>query len=148
MRSLSLKLPDPWLLDTWPKVAWTPADDDEALGQWTHVRTSLVGRDHQGLQRGETLWVSDLDGVAVGAGWEWVEWRRGVVVLADPMGIVSNLEPPSDAGGAPALTLIRLAHGLGWEWQALSALARARGRRGPPQARPWRPLAGLSAARR
>ncbi len=136
MHRLTRTLTNPWLLASWPKVAWAPADDDEALGTWEHVRSTLVGRDSDGLLRGESTWVSRVDGAAVGAGWEWVEWRRGVVVLADPMAIVSNLDAPCTGHAARALLLVRLAHNIGWEWQALSALAR--GRPVAPSPRDWR----------
>lgn len=41
---------------------------------------------------GQTLW-ADPDGEhAAGVAWDWIELRQGVYALADPLGLVSNLQ--------------------------------------------------------
>lgn len=41
---------------------------------------------------GSTVWVGSIDGVYAGLAWEWVELRSGVVMLADPNSIITNVQ--------------------------------------------------------
>ncbi len=125
-----------WMLRAWPSVRWTPPLDpcDEQWALWRHVATVPVGRADGRLLRGESIWAMVTQGQAIGAAWEWVEWRPGVVVLRDPMGITSNLAKDSDPdprGLAVNLSreirLNTIAHSLPWQPEALRAIQRHRG---------------------
>ena len=111
-----------WVLMSWPEVHWElPAEES----QWplfqhmgTHVRGNLDGSDRL---VGETVWAARLDADRVlGAAWEWVELRPGVVVICDPNGILTNgclLDANGDALGEAAaiVGLNRIACTIPWQ---------------------------------
>jgi hypothetical protein len=57
-----------------------------------HLNTSITVRG-QGQQPtlGQTLWAARSDGHEAGLAWDWVQLRHGLVTLADPLSVVSNL---------------------------------------------------------
>lgn len=80
--------PPPCALYSWPAVFWQ-ANQPRRM-RWVHRGTCVVGRGRcPGLATGHTLW----SGAAGDAGfaWDWVEIADGVVAMADPMGVVSNV---------------------------------------------------------
>ena len=42
---------------------------------------------------GQTLWACQSDDAQLGLAWDWVQIGRGVVAMADPMSVVTNLRP-------------------------------------------------------
>ncbi len=40
---------------------------------------------------GQTIWGGSADDGEAGVAWDWVQISRGVVAMADPMSVVSNL---------------------------------------------------------
>ena len=109
-----------------------------AFGRWPRVRCAmdelpgLAGRlqhcatvDHSrprgwSLRAGQTLWVAELDGRHAGLCWEWGEVRPGVVALADPMRLRSNIELVDAQGqvvdeGLRVLHLNSLVYRLDWQ---------------------------------
>ena len=80
---------------------------------------------------GQTLWGGSLDDGDAGVAWDWVQISRGVVALADPMSVVTNLRLVGDEGEVlTALQASRylnaLVHELPWQGEV------ERGLRGLP----------------
>lgn len=47
---------------------------------------------------GQTVWGGSADDGEAGVAWDWVQISRGVVAMADPMSVVSNLRLLGDQG--------------------------------------------------
>ena len=96
----------------------------------THMHTRVV---HSGLSDspccGQTLWARTRDESTAGVAWDWVQLHQGVVAMADPMGLVTNLML-LDAHGEPiptlqaTLHLNEIVHALPWQTEVERALAR------------------------
>lgn len=76
---------------------------------------------------GQTLWADRVESQAAGVAWDWIQVRRGVVALADPLGMVTNLRLMDSGGGEmsqveAALHLNRLVHALPWQSEVERAL--------------------------
>ena len=76
---------------------------------------------------GQTLWAWRGDDGDVGMAWDWVQLARGVVAMADPMAVLSNLRLVDDEG--EVLTAFESArhfndivHGLPWQHEVARAL--------------------------
>jgi len=66
---------------------------------------------------GQTLWAWHGDEGDVGMAWDWVQLTRGVVAMADPMAVVSNLRLLGDEG--EVLTAFESARHFNWIVHAL-----------------------------
>ena len=96
----------------------------------SHMHTRVV---HSGLSDspccGQTLWAGSGDDSTAGVAWDWVQLHQGVVAMADPMGLVTNLTL-LDAHGEPipalqaTLHLNEIVHALPWQTEVERALAR------------------------
>ncbi|MFT3819823.1 MAG: hypothetical protein QM750_19795 [Rubrivivax sp.] len=114
-----------WMVRTWPTVSWVPPADDDSYGwsQWKHGITRING-EFGGRQSGESIWIQEgPDGLA-GAAWEWVEWGDDMVVLRDPMTLVSNIEITETQWALlpRILSLNVIARAVPWQAEALKAL--------------------------
>jgi hypothetical protein len=100
----------------------------EDLGGWHvfhHLATNV--REHvleDGLQVGDTVWGTVVDGQQLAVAWDWVEARPGVMCLLDPNSIVTNIRflDRSDTYQEPLQAIIsanRLTHY--WPWQSAVA---------------------------
>jgi Domain of unknown function (DUF4902) len=99
--------------------------------RFRHLHTSV---DEPELPRarevGYTTWQSIESGPMVRLGWDWALIDEGIVVLADPLGINSNLcflqeQQPVHASRAAA-HLNAIVHALPWQATILKALNRLR----------------------
>lgn len=84
----------PWSLYSWSAVTWQVPDDPTVWPAFACAGAYVRDDDAQidaSLAHGDTVWTGDIDGQAVGFGWEWVELRRGVVMLRDPNCIITNV---------------------------------------------------------
>ena len=100
-----------WTVLAMPVVCW--------CRPWKHVdfrhsTTSLLRGPH-GLE-GTTLWTSAC-GKAIG--WEWLQVHEGVVALADPMSVVTNVKLVNADGSeitdaCRIIVLGEIVHGLKW----------------------------------
>lgn len=99
---------------------WLRVDDFE------HCATSCVGRNAQHQAIGETRWCCRCNDSAWVA-WPWAGIADGLVVLADPLDIASNLILIRSAG-VPVrrvertAALVRLVTRLPWQAAALAAI--------------------------
>lgn len=78
---------------------------------------------------GQTLWGGPSDNGAAGVAWDWVELQQGVVAMADPFALVTNLQLVGTHGEVlttfeVAMRLNQLVHALPWQTEVQRALAR------------------------
>ena len=78
-----------WHIVTWPEVAltepaWKALGGFDLLGWSSH-------QDEEGRMRGNTLWASDEASGRIGLAWDWCETDRNVLVMCDPMSVLSNV---------------------------------------------------------
>jgi hypothetical protein len=76
---------------------------------------------------GQTLWAWHGDEGDVGMAWDWIQLTRGVVAMADPMAVVTNLRLIGDEGEVlSAFESARhfnwIVHGLPWQHEVERAL--------------------------
>lgn len=116
----------PWTIHAWPLLLWQ-VDRGMAL-QLRHVGTHVT-QAGDGLQRtaGQTIWAGVSDDGEAGMAWDWVQLSRGIVAMADPMAVVTNLRllgPEGDALSAieTARRLNEIVHGLPWQFEVERAL--------------------------
>lgn len=118
-----------WIVYSWPPVLWqavdTPALSFGHLG--TRVLTSGSG---ENPCTGQTVWGGTSADGAAGVAWDWVQLQRGVVAMADPMGLITNLQFVDERGDAlpplaATLHLNELVHALPWQNEVERALQHA-----------------------
>lgn len=80
----------PWTLRSWPPVLWQLGARSRL--QLRHVGTHVT---HNGDEisplAGQTIWASQAAEGEAGLAWDWVQLPLGILALADPMAVVSNL---------------------------------------------------------
>jgi len=54
------------------------------------TRVTVVG-DASSRPAGQTVWATEGDDGSAGMAWDWVEVTQGIVAMADPMSVVTNL---------------------------------------------------------
>ena len=115
-----------WSLRAWPQLLWQAAQAPHAC--FHHVDTCVVLRgEADGNPAGQTVWAA-LDGEAnAGMAWDWVQIARGVVAIADPMSLVTNVRLVGDEGEVltaqeSALYLNQLVRTLPWQQEVHRAL--------------------------
>ncbi len=117
-----------WIVTAWPPVLWQ-ADAAPSL-HLVHLGTQVVTsgeRDHP--CSGQTLWADPSNDRSAGVAWDWVEVQEGVVAMADPLGLVTNLQFVDARGHAlsayqVAVQLNELVHALPWQCEVQRALLR------------------------
>jgi hypothetical protein len=116
----------PWIVSAWPTVLWQ-ADAAPEL-HFVHLGTHVLGStDNEGVCVGQTLWGESSDARSAGVAWDWVQLQQGVVAMADPMGLVTNLRLLNARGEALApfelaVHLNGIVHGLPWQNEVCRAL--------------------------
>lgn len=79
-----------WIVCAWPPVLWQ-ADSPGPLN-FVHLGTRVLSYgDALNPPSGQTLWGEASNDRSAGVAWDWVEVQDGVVAMADPMGLVTNL---------------------------------------------------------
>lgn len=83
-----------------------------------------------GPAHGQTVWGSLCGNEPVGIAWDWTEVAPRVVVMSDPMCIVSNMQIVDNDGQpmAPEVGLLWLnaaIHGLAWQSAVVGSLEEA-----------------------
>jgi len=76
---------------------------------------------------GQTIWAWHSAEGDVGVAWDWVQLGRGVVAMADPMAVVTNLRLVGEEGEAlspfeSARHINCIVHGLPWQHEVERAL--------------------------
>ena len=115
-----------WIVCAWPPLLWQASDASQL--QLSHLGTQVLSRrDDDGPTTGQTLWGDSNDARSAGVAWDWVELREGVVAMADPLGLITNLKLLDDKGEAltfveVALQLHEMVHNLPWQHEVKRAL--------------------------
>ena len=118
---------NPWAIRSWPMIERSPCAARQIAKDLRHLGTVVSPwRDELGRLVGQTAW-SSCDG-SIGVGWNWIEVFHGVFVLADPMGLVSNIDFVDEVGASlinwvAAVHLNQIAHALPWQTEVLVAMA-------------------------
>ena len=121
-----------WMIKSWPIIDWFPPSSEDEWPSFLHMSTQLR-QECRGSEPcvGSTVWVGSIDGVYAGLAWEWVELRPGVLMLADPNSIITNVQvvgvsrQPMDALDA-TVSLNAILHRLSWQDIVGQVLASAR----------------------
>jgi hypothetical protein len=110
----------------WPPVLWQEDATPRLhlVHRGTHVLTH--GDDAQ-QPSGQTLWAEMAGDFTAGVAWDWVELRDGVYAIADPLGLVTNLQLLDASGSVlgpfeTARRLNMLVHALPWQAEVRRAL--------------------------
>ena len=123
--------PAPTTLAPWALTAWRPLlcqAGGAPLGRFRHLGTRITfPGDRMVRTAGQTLWGGSLDDGDAGVAWDWVQISRGVVTLADPMSVVTNLRLVGDEGVVltalqSAVYLNAMVHELPWQTEVERAL--------------------------
>jgi hypothetical protein len=97
--------------------------------QFHHLGTRIVFKGDPGCPTaGQTMWAAHDDKGEAGLAWDWIEVTRGVVAIADPMSVITNLRLLGDGGEVltaqeAACFLNAFVRELPWQrqvWEALS----------------------------
>ena len=128
MNSMLQQCP-PWTLHAWPPLLWQVGRQSPLRLQHLGTQVSQPG-DPSCLNLGQTLWAWHSDEGDVGMAWDWVQLSCGVVAMADPMAVVTNLRLVDDDGemlspyqSAPHFNAI--VHGLPWQLTVEQAVEQA-----------------------
>jgi hypothetical protein len=118
-----------WIVCAWPPVLWQ-ADSASRL-QLVHLGTRVLHYGgHASPCSGQTLWGEATPDRSAGVAWDWIEVQEGVVAMADPLGLVTNLKLLDAKGEAlsdfeVAVRLNGLVHALPWQTEVQRALHQA-----------------------
>jgi hypothetical protein len=107
----------PWTVRAWPPLLWQASCTSQL--HFVHLGTRVV-RAESRAPAGQTFWIGPAEAGEAGMAWDWVQLDGGVVAMADPMAVVSNLRLIDAAGHVltswqAALHLNSLVHGLPWQ---------------------------------
>lgn len=115
----------PWSLRAWPPYCGRPASR-HVCGFTTLARVSRspVTRSPPA---GQTIWAGSAAEGEAGMAWDWVLITRGVVAMADPMSVISNLRLVGDQGEVltaqqSARFLNEIVRALPWQSEVQRAL--------------------------
>ncbi len=116
----------PWSLRAWPPLLWQARES--APVEFHHLGTRvMVAPGPSQRVAGQTIWGGSVAGTDAGMAWDWVEIASGVVAMADPMSVITNLRIVGDGGEvltaqAAALYLNGIVRGLPWQDEVGRAL--------------------------
>ena len=96
----------PWTLYSWPPVFWQA--NLRRRPRFVHLSTRVTnaGRGYEPCS-GSTIW-GISKGEEAGLAWDWVEVAEGVVAMADPMAVITNLQLVTPDGQVLASTAAAL----------------------------------------
>ncbi len=118
----------PWALRAWPPILWQA--HARPLARFEHIGTRIIfSGDPLYPPAGQTIWAAHADDGDAGMAWDWVQIAAGVVAIADPMSVVTNLRLVGGEGEVltayqSALFLNELVHSLPWQTEVQRALRR------------------------
>jgi hypothetical protein len=89
--------------------------------QLRHLGTRVTNPGDQTTRTaGQTIWASAASGSQAGMAWDWIHLSRGIVAMADPLSVVTNLRlVNADGDGLTMLETLRylneVVHTLNWQ---------------------------------
>jgi len=116
-----------WIVCAWPPLLWQ-ANSPPQL-RLVHLGTRvLTFGDRAGPCSGQTLWGESSPERSAGVAWDWIQIQQGVVAIADPLGLITNLKMLDTRGESlssqeVAIQLNELVHALPWQAEVQRALA-------------------------
>lgn len=121
----------PWSLRAWPPLLWQAGRAGGLQFHHLGTRVTFISERAFGMT-GQTMWGGrSADGEA-GVAWDWIQISQGVVAMADPMSVITNLRLVGQEGEVltaleAARFLNEIVHQLPWQHEVARAL------RGPTQ---------------
>src|SRR5512134_538686 len=109
----------PWTVRAWPALLWQVETPQRLPLRHLGTRITNPG-DQISRTAGQTIWAAPLAGGQAGMAWDWIHLSRGVVAMADPLSVVTNLRlVHSDGDGLTMLESLRylneVVHTLDWQ---------------------------------
>jgi hypothetical protein len=109
----------PWTLRAWPPLLWQV----ESLRplHLRHLGTRITSPgDPVNRPAGQTLWAVPAGDGQAGMAWDWVQLSRGIVTMADPLSVITNISLVGPQGNVlPPLESLRhlneVVHSLPWQ---------------------------------
>ncbi|HOL36233.1 MAG TPA: hypothetical protein PLT38_00265 [Rubrivivax sp.] len=80
----------PWSLRRWPPLLWQVESATRMRFRHMDTRVTFLGDDSEPTA-GQTVWTSQGGDGAAGMAWDWVQIGEGIVAMADPMSVITNL---------------------------------------------------------
>ena len=117
-----------WAVYAWPAVLWQPPHGLEVHLRHLGTQVTVLGGSDE-PSTGQTVW-GEPDGERIAAvAWDWIELARGIVAMADPMAVITNVRLLDPQGGVmtpleAAPLLNDLVHALPWQTEVQRALER------------------------
>lgn len=88
----------PWTVRAWPPLLWQLSGHDPLQLQHLCTQITQPGFTSASHVIGQTLWAAQCAEGEAALAWDWVQLDEGVFVMADPMGVVTNLRLVDDTG--------------------------------------------------
>jgi hypothetical protein len=96
MQSKSHACP-PWTVRAWPPLLWQVDNLRPLLLRHLGTRVTNPG-DQVSRTAGQTIWAAPAANSQAGMAWDWIQLSAGVVAMADPLSVVTNLRLVSPDG--------------------------------------------------
>ena len=122
-------MPPPWALYAWPAIFCQA--NVKRRARFVHLGTRVTTVGEPGTPcSGQTVWSEHLDEGEAGLAWDWIEIADGVVAMANPLCVVTNLRLVGEHGELlaareSALHLSRLVCQLPWQDEVCRAVQEA-----------------------
>lgn len=119
-------MPAPWALYSWPTVFCQA--NPKRKPRFIHLGTRIVSSGEDGAPpAGQTIWSEHLESGEAALAWDWIEITEGVVAMANPMSVVTNLRLVGEHGQVlgpydAAIYISQMLRELPWQdevWRAL-----------------------------
>lgn len=114
-----------WSIAAWPRVECPVADFRRI--RFRHWSTQVTDLSRPGGRSGSSIWVA-ASGYPVALAWDWTEVHPWVIVLSDPMRVLTNAELVDEErsrnggrtiGPSEAVELNEVIHRLPWQTVAV-----------------------------
>lgn len=115
-----------WALRAWPPLLWQAGGTANVRFHHLGTRISAPGHAPCGAV-GQTVWTAHAEEGEAGMAWDWVEIAEGVVAIADPLSVVTNVRLVDEEGEVltalqSARFLNELVRTLPWQQEVQRAL--------------------------
>ena len=116
----------PWSLRGWPPLLWQAGGPSPL--EFHHLGTRVqVGGGPDSHLIGQTVWGGSSASGEAGMAWDWVQICNGVVAMADPMSLITNLRVVGGEGEVltaweASRYLNQIVHALPWQDEVERAL--------------------------
>jgi hypothetical protein len=79
-----------WTVYAWPPVLWQAGCRPQL--QFVHQGTRVLrSPDGESFTAGQTLWAGPSQCGEAGVAWDWIQIAPGLVAIADPLALVTNV---------------------------------------------------------